>query len=72
MALNKAYDMVGRALKTQRGYKNTEREVKTQVLMPLLGKHYEERKRDVHIIHHTVFVVTGGDRMVSKVNKINN
>ena len=65
LAMLKSFDLITKALKTQFGFKNPENEIKT-ILMNMQGQHLEERKRDVHIIHHTLFM--RGDKDIGRVS----
>lgn len=57
LAKGKAFDLIARSLKNQRGLKAGEKDIKN-IGLQLQEKHIEERKRDVHKIHHTLHVVT--------------
>jgi phosphoenolpyruvate-protein kinase (PTS system EI component) len=67
LAMNKTFEVIAKALKTQKGFKQTEREIKT-ILTGMQTKHMEERKRDVHKIHHQLFVI--GNKLVPRVNLV--
>jgi hypothetical protein len=51
LAMTKSTDIIIKALKGQKGFKTSEKDMK-KILSTLLTKHLDERKRDVHIIHH--------------------
>lgn len=67
MAMMKSFELIVKALKTQRNYKNPEGEMRG-ILMNMQGQHLEERKRDVHKIHHTIYVIS--DKGVGRVRII--
>ena len=62
----KSFEVIVKALKAQRGYKNGEPELK-KIIMGMQGLHLEERKRDLHKIHHSLYTLSGAG--VGKLGK---
>ena len=67
LAMGKTYEIIAKAMKVQRGYKNPEPEMK-KMMQGMQALHMEERKRDVHRIHHDLF--TGAGQSVGKIQEI--
>eukprot|EP00347_Sterkiella_histriomuscorum_P013166 403365756 len=58
LAMLKSFELIVKALKTQKGFKNSEPEMR-KTIMGMQGQHLEERKMDIHKIHHSLFVMSG-------------
>ena len=67
LAMSKAFMIIVNALKGQKGFKMADKDLK-QILMDLQGKHNEERTRDVHIIHHQLFLLK--DKPIPRLQEI--
>ena len=67
LAANKALEVIMKALRTQKGFKNSDRDIK-KIFITMHNKHVEERKRDVHKVHHTIYVL--GNKAIPRVREI--